>query len=269
LEKGKANADRSNDLITLDEAKRLGIPFDEPEPMTCPFCGKELPPLGMEFMGRVRWVARGKCGCEGEAEAAREAASKEQAEQQRQAAKRVIDAGVKPRFANAVTSHPFVSKYLVEDAMREGLGLYIHGGVGSGKTYTASALARALVYEGESVIMTTSIDMLDEVKSSYGESFSSEGTSRFRKCDVLIIDDLGKEGASSWVLTTLFQIVNGRYESLLPTIVTSQYSLEGLERRMSRGGETETARAIVSRVRETCTPIFTGRADKRADARNA
>ncbi len=269
MEKGKASAGRSNDLITLDEAMSLGIPFDEPEPMECPFCGKELPPLGMEFMGQVRWVARGKCGCDGEAEAAREAAAREQAEQQRKAAKRVSDAGVKPRFANAVTSHPLVSKYLVEGAMREGRGLYIHGGVGSGKTYTASALARALVYEGESVVMTTSIDLLDEVKSSYGESFSSQGTSRFRKCGVLIVDDLGKEGASSWVLTTLFQIINGRYESLLPTIVTSQYTLEGLERRMSRGGETETARAIVSRIRETCTPIFTGRADKRARSGNA
>lgn len=269
MEKENADADETSGLITLDEAARRGIPFEEPEPMPCPFCGKELSPLGMEFMGQIRWVARGECGCEGEAEAARRTASEERTERQRRAAKRVSDAGVKPRFANAVTSNPLISRYLAEDAMQDGSGLYIHGAVGSGKTYAASALARALVYEGRSVIMTTSMDMLDEVKSSYGDSFSSQGTSRFRRCDVLIVDDLGKEGASSWVLTTLFQIVNGRYESLLPTIVTSQYSMEGLERRMSRGGEAETARAIVSRIRETCTPIFTGRADKRARSGNA
>ncbi len=266
MEKEYWGGGEKRDLITLDEANSLGIPFDEPERVPCPFCGKDLPPLGMEFMGQIRWVARGKCGCGGEAEAAREAAAREQAEQQRKAAKKVSDAGVKPRFANAVTSNPLISRYLTEDAMREGRGLYIHGAVGSGKTHAASALARALVYEGESVVMTTSIDMLDEVKSSYGESFSSQGTSRFRKCGVLIVDDLGKEGASSWVLTTLFQIFNGRYESLLPTIVTSQYSLEGLERRMSRGGESETAHAIASRIRETCTPVFTGRADRRSGA---
>lgn len=269
MEKGNANADGEGKLITLDEAIGLGIPFDEPEPMACPFCGKDLPPLGMEFMGQIRWVARGNCGCDGEAEAAREAAAREQAKQQRKAAKRVSDAGVKPRFANAVTSNPTISGYLAGDAMQNGRGLYIYGAVGSGKTHAASALARALVYESRSVIMTTSIDMLDEVKRSYGESFSSQGTSRFRKCDVLIVDDFGKEGASSWVLTTLFQIINGRYESLLPTIFTSQYPLEGLERRMSRGGETETAHAIVSRIGETCMPVFTGHADKRARVRNA
>lgn len=269
MEKENADAGEASGLITLDEAVRRGIPFEEPERMECPFCGKELPPLGMEFMGQIRWVARGECGCEGAAEAAREAAARERMDQQRRAAKQVSGAGVKPRFANAVTSNPLISRYLAEDAMRDGSGLYIHGAVGSGKTYAASALARALVYEGRSVVMTTSMDMLDEVKSSYGESFSSQGTSRFRKCDVLIVDDLGKEGASSWVLTTLFQIINGRYESLLPTIVTSQYTIEGLERRMSRGGESETARAIASRIRETCAPVFTGRADRRTGARNA
>lgn len=251
MERGNADDDGKASLITLDEAIGLGIPFDEPEPMACPFCGKDLPPLGMEFMGQIRWVSRGECGCDGEAEAAREAAARERAEQQRKAAKRVSDAGVKPRFANAMTSNPVISRYLAGGAMQDGRGLYIYGAVGSGKTHAASALARALVYEGRSVVMTTPIDMLDEVKRSYGESFSSQGASRFRKCDVLILDDFGKEGASSWVLTTLFQIINGRYESLLPTIFTSQYPLEGLERRMSRGGESETARAIASRI-ECC-----------------
>ena len=51
---------------------------------------------------------------------------------------------------------------------------------------------------------------------------------------------------------TLFDIVNTRYESMLSTIYTSQYSLESLQERLSRAHETETAKAIVSRIRETC-----------------
>jgi DNA replication protein DnaC len=45
---------------------------------------------------------------------------------------------------------------------------------------------------------------------------------RAQKCELLLLDDLGgREKLSEWKLETLTEIVNERYENLLPTIVTS------------------------------------------------
>ena len=58
-------------------------------------------------------------------------------------------------------------------------------------------------------------------------------------------------------------VVNTRYEAMLPTIYTSQYDLDALGRRLSRAHERETADAIVSRIRETCIDIGLYGPDKR------
>ena len=80
---------------------------------------------------------------------------------------------------------------------------------------------------------------------------------------VLVIDDLGKENANAWALTTLFQIINSRYEDGKPTIYTSQYDLQSLQRRMSRQRESESAEAIVSRICETSVIVQLGGKDRR------
>ena len=50
---------------------------------------------------------------------------------------------------------------------------------------------------------------------------------------------------------------------MLPTIATSQYGIEEIERRLARGGERETAAAIASRLRETCEVVDLGNTDRR------
>ena len=105
--------------------------------------------------------------------------------------------------------------------------------------------------------------MLDSIRRSY-DGKSGAGIARFSRADLLVLDDLGKENANSWVLTTLFQILNERYERLLPTVFTSQYAICDLERRMSRNGERESAQAIASRIGQVSTVVDLGRADRRA-----
>lgn len=78
---------------------------------------------------------------------------------------------------------------------------------------------------------------------------------RYTGCDLLILDDLGKEYGNSWVLTTIFQVVNVRYEDMRPIVVTSQYAPAALARRLGRAGERESAEAIASRLAEMCTPV--------------
>lgn len=244
---------RENALFTPSEARKMGLDFEEPAAASCRWCGKPLTPLGTELLGQVYWVASGPCGCGGEI-ADREGAEREKrAEREKAVAEKVAASGVTRRFANARTSIPEIGDFLAGFDRHGGNGLYISGIVGSGKTHAVSALARALVYEGRSVVLTNTLAMLDSIQATYGRDGSrTGGVGRFAGCDLLILDDLGKENGNGWALATIFQVVNARYEDMRPIVITSQYALPALARRMGRAGERESAEAIVSRLCEMC-----------------
>jgi DNA replication protein DnaC len=60
----------------------------------------------------------------------------------------------------------------------------------------------------------------------------------------LILDDLGTEKVSDWVLQSMYQIINARYVQMRQTVITSNHSLEELR---SRIGD-----RIPSRIAEMC-----------------
>lgn len=243
---------KSNQFMTAEQAREAGYEFQDPEPVHCEFCGKELQQLCVPGRdGHLFWISRVPCRCEG----ALAQEEEEKRAEERRAAQELTNAyvrsGVKKRFLEAKVDRPQLANYLNAFNDEPSVGLYITGPSRAGKSYSASALAKAFVASGYSTILTTSIAMLDDVKASF-DGDAKTGASRFSRCDVLIIDDLGKENANSWVLTTLFQIINARYEAMLPTIVTTQYMPDELCRRMSRSGERESAVAITERLKETC-----------------
>ena len=244
---------RENAFFTPQEAREIGLEFEEPTPITCRWCGKSLTPLGTELLGQVRWLMSEPCGCEGEIAERERVERVQRAEQERNVADKVSAAGVTRKFANARTSIPEIGDFLLGFDRHGGSGLYISGIVGSGKTHAASALARALVYEGHSVVLTNTLAMLDSIRATYGRDGSQTGgVGRFAGCDLLILDDMGKENGSGWALTTMFQVINSRYEDMRPIVITSQYTLPALAKRMGRAGERESAEAIASRLNEMC-----------------
>lgn len=46
----------------------------------------------------------------------------------------------------------------------------------------------------------------------------------YSSVDLLVIDDLGKEKPTEWVLEKLFLIVNNRYNNYLPIVITTNYN---------------------------------------------
>jgi DNA replication protein DnaC/primosomal protein DnaI len=165
-------------------------------------------------------------------------------------------------YFDAVVSQKPCIDFVQNYADGNGRGLYIVGGVGAGKTYEASAIASSFLWSGYSVIMCTSLSMLDQIYANqHGQQ--TRGTDDFCRADLLIVDDLGKENANQWAVTTLFQVVDSRYANLKPTVFTSQYPLQGLLTRMSRSGERESAEAIVSRIAGTCDVVELRNGDRR------
>lgn len=250
-------------FLTLEEAVSEGLPHREQAEIPCEHCGRPLEQLGIVgYDGVVRWVIRKECGCEG-AVARREAERRKSEARERKAQEgKLLRAGIARRYLGASVSRPESVRFVESFDVGVGAGLYYLGGVGAGKTSEASAVAKSFVWAGYSVAFSTTLAMLDAIRGSY-DAKGGAGISRFAEADLLVLDDLGKENANSWALTTLFQVLNSRYENLLPTIFTSQYPLSALERRMSRNGERESAQAIASRIAQVSEVVNLGSTDRR------
>lgn len=250
-------------FLTPAEAESLGMEHEPPSKLTCQYCGKEREPLGVKGPnGKVRWVTFAAYGCVGEAEEEARRDKAEKAKREADAVKKLLRAGVPMRFIAPEIRRPESLKFIESLSERTGRGLYLYGGVGAGKTSEASAIVKAVIRSGRKAVLTTALSMLNEISKGYGDS-EGKDASHFIRTDLLVLDDVGKENANSWAATTMFEVVNGRYEWMLPTIYTSQYSFSELERRMSRSGERETAQAVLSRIVQTSTLVDLGRTDRR------
>ena len=86
---------------------------------------------------------------------------------------------------------------------------------------------------------------------------------RLAHCQLLVIDDLGKEAPTEWTLGQVFRVINTRYENLKPVVVTTQFGKSDLIRRLARHGDAETAVAIVSRLAEMCQKVEIDGNDRR------
>lgn len=265
MEIGKERAREATDeMLTPASARELGLEPPAPEPVACPHCGRKLERRGISVGGRVLWVSHEPCGCPGEVEQAERQAAFEAAERLEEDRRKLIRAGIPRRFLDAEISDPTCLAYVKSYPADKGIGLFIHGKVGTWKSTNASGVARTLVLSGRALVMTSALRILSDVRDTFDSRLSAkEELDRYLRCEVLVLDDLGKESASPWSVMTLFDVVNTRYEAMLPTIYTSQYDLEALGRRLSRAHERETADAIVSRIRETCIDVGLYGPDKR------
>ena len=107
-------------------------------------------------------------------------------------------------------------------------GIYIYGQVGSGKTHLLSALSQLLMAEhGITVCAVPAVKMLYRIRSTFSPE-SQEDTDYLVKgysgVEVLFLDDLGAEKPSDWVKEIFYLIIDNRYNSMLPTFISSNYS---------------------------------------------
>ncbi len=138
-------------------------------------------------------------------------------------------------------------------------GLFISGPPGVGKTHLAAGIANELLSQGKSVICMTMIDLLERIKRTFNKTGADEGEVLrvYRTVPLLIIDDIGKEPPTEWAISTVYNIINSRYEGYLPTIATTNYDPGALIARMTprTTGDSTTARATIDRLLEMCNGI--------------
>ena len=274
--------------ITYREAKELGVTKEELQIKNCKFCGKELQPIGlyMKVLDRWKWYHRGSyedCDCPEaveyrkkiEEELARERAERERREKERAYREKIERLLKESKLGERFKSRTFenfeitkknkfayeiAKKYAdeFEKYLKSGLGLMFTGSYGAGKTHLAAAICHELIKKGFQPIFGTMITLLEKIKATYDEyalENEEQIINKYLSCDLLIIDDLGKEKPSEWALEKLYYIINSRYEAMKPVVITSNYDIERLKVRLTLKDNSETAEAIISRLYEMCRGV--------------
>lgn len=226
----------------------------------CPYCGRPLRERRVVVKGTPMFCGFEACGCDGERAALRAEEEHEAAREEERLRRARVKAGVPPRYADA--GHPMAAEYAAKVA--SGRGMYLVGPVGTGKTHLASAVCRELQAMGKGFRMLSGVQLLELYRACFDGLDTERGvTQSLCGVPVLVIDDLGKESPTDWAVERLFRVVDGRYNAERPVIVTTQFERPALIRRLSRGGDSENAVALVSRLCEMCGTVRTDGPDRR------
>lgn len=140
-----------------------------------------------------------------------------------------------------------------------GIGVYLYGDRGVGKSRLTACMVDALTKQLYSVLFTNFDNIALALKASFDKNTASgmsekEIMDKLDGVDFLFIDDFGtekvtKNGEDMWLQTKVYDIVNARYENKKPIIFTSNYSLQELA--VKRGIDAKT----VDRIVETTATI--------------
>lgn len=202
------------------------------------------------------------CICQCEAE---EKKKKEQEEEYRKAMARIerlksaslIDD--KLRYVNLSTfqktsdnqkAYQLAERYVKNfaDMYTKRQGILFWGPVGTGKSYTAACIANELMNGFVPVIMTSFVKILQNIQGDKEEE--SEIIKRLDEAKLLIIDDLGTERNTDYALEKVYNIIDSRYRSGKPLVLTTNMTLKEMQENTDIR-----YKRIYDRIFEMCFPV--------------
>ena len=224
--------------------------------MYCSVCHmprqKKIESLGRTFLPRI------PCKCESEM-LQKEEADRQLREKQEELSRRKAsslqdkalydytfanDSGINPEIQKA---HDYVEHW--PEMKEKSIGLLLWGNVGTGKSFFAGCIANALLEQGISVLMTNFAKILNTLTGMHFDDRNAYINS-LNQYSLLIIDDLGAERNSEFALEQIFIVIDSRYRSKKPLIVTTNLTLEEL----NHPPDTAHLR-IYDRILERCVPL--------------
>lgn len=144
-----------------------------------------------------------------------------------------------------------------EDFRKDGKGLLLWGSVGTGKSYHAACVANYLIDRGKSAYMAN----FEQIAMRLMDAKFGEKTQELEKIvnyDFLVFDDLGIEKQSDNMQSQVFNVIDGRYRTGKPFIVTTNLHIEEIK----KPSDIKYAR-IYDRILERCIPVEVSGASRR------
>ena len=240
----------------------------------CGFCGKELKPIGFEYLYEnvsSDCIEYERCDCEKSKEYWAKKDEEDYLKMKKEYYRKIInqlykDSYMKKNYQNMYFEN--FNKRLVNDvalkiiedytdkciAKKQTNGLIITGKSGIGKTHLAAAIANKLIEKGNIVLIGRLTTLLDKIKETFTNSAMSENEliELYSNIDMIIIDDLGTERVSKWALEKLYTIIENRNENRLPIIITTRFDKNILTKRFKEGQDEELAEAVISKLYQMC-----------------
>lgn len=129
-------------------------------------------------------------------------------------------------------------------------GLLFYGDVGTGKTHIACCIGNALMEKLVSVFATSFVKILQKSKGFKSTDDEDAYIAKMNSARLLILDDLGAERGTDYALEIVYNIIDTRYRSGKPMIVTTNLTMNEMQEendiRLHR---------IYDRIFEVCFPV--------------
>lgn len=168
------------------------------------------------------------------------------------------DSGINPEMTLA---RNYVANW--DEMKAKSSGLLLWGDVGTGKSFFAGCIANALLEKRVPVLMTNFSQILNTLTGMHFED-RNQFIDSLNRYSLLIIDDLGIERNSEFALEQVFNVIDSRYRSKKPLIVTTNLTLSELN------NTTDIAhRRIYDRILERCVPVRINNRNIRQDNASA
>ncbi len=134
-----------------------------------------------------------------------------------------------------------------DEIKEKNIGLLFWGGTGNGKTYTAACVANALIDKGIPAIVTSFSTILGKDISEREDYIQN-----LNRYDLLVLDDLGAERNTPFAMEVVYRVIDDRYTSGKPMIVTTNLTLEQMKKADGLGVDYQ---RIYDRVLGMCIPL--------------
>ena len=257
-----------NDLIDVVETQIISEKGDYVQDGIL-YCGKCHTPKQTKISvgGRI-WTPACMCDCE--AERFREKQERMERESALDAVKRLRRIGFSDSDMSRCTfdrddhSNEKLSQIarryveIFAQMQMRGKGLLLYGSVGTGKTFMSGCIANALIEKGHPCLVTNFARLVNTLYSMH------EGRQRYiddlNRFDLLVIDDLASERETSFMSEIIQSIIDARYRTGKPLIVTTNLTAKELKR-----PEDIRKQRIYSRLFEMCIPLEVTGSDRRKD----
>lgn len=155
------------------------------------------------------------------------------------------DRGFQPTLTEGMKRYV---EMLTTKPLEECPGLLLTGDVGRGKSFAAAQVVNALIAKGIRCRMTSFGRIEDDLKDR--QVNAKEYRERLNHCKLLVLDDLGTERSTSYMDEFVYKIIDARYRSRLPLILTTNLPLEEIKK-----PKTTADSRVFSRILQMCHPV--------------